>query len=514
MLLLLAILVVNYFAAGETVLWFAAWVTPMLVVWAMRSYRRWYQYWLVWLALYLGSVFNQQGMTPLPPPVEVIFIGFTVFVALIPFWLDRHFYRREQSFIATLVLPTSMVLIDLFNSLTSPWGSWGSIAYTQADNHALIQLASIAGIYGITFLIYWTATVVPYLYRPLTQRRMPAPAWLYLLVLAAVLVYGSVRAVPQTDGGPRVASIVKSNFELIPSVYRDYSGESLAIPRTISQADPLMAKIGPAMQDFFQNPSTEKYAATREQLLQIQNQAFALAQQAAAEGAQLLVWYEGQFYTFADGEQALIERGRAFASSKQVMLMMPMAVIDSDKIGKAAFYMKNQIVIIDRNGEVIEIYHKARPVPGAEPVQPGGDKLPLIEMDKTRLVPVICYDADFPELISQVGRQQADLLIIPSGDWYQIRKTHSNMARFRAIENGVIVVRPANNGMNAIIGPDGRVLASRNYFEEHDNMIVQTLPLPQGQTFYSHYPQLFSYFSALLALSLLVYYLLVARRNK
>ena len=70
----------------------------------------------------------------------------------------------------------------------------------------------------------------------------------------------------------------------------------------------------------------------------------------------------------------------------------------------------------------------------------------------------ICFDADFPEFIRQAGLGSADLLIVPANEWREIKNLHAQMAAFRAIENGVPLIRPAASGISTAVDPWGRVL--------------------------------------------------------
>jgi len=505
--ILLLIFVTNLYVSGDTVFWPLAWVLPIILVWGFRHYPRWYFFWLFVLVLGVSNVFIMQGMTPLPRPVETVFHLLTTLISLLPFWLDRLYNRRVRGVVGSLLLPTSMVLLEYANTMASPWGSWGSIAYTQADNLVIAQFASVLGIYGITFLIYWTAALLNYWLEQGSLRKVRISLLAYLVVMVLVIGYGLVQL--QASGKTqqvKVAAIVQSNFEVMRSIYQDYSGEALVIERTVSQADPVMAKLGPAMQDFFGHPMDAKYLATRKLLNHIEEQAFKQGARAVEQGAQIVSWFEGQFYTFTDQENALIERGREFAREHQVSLLMPMAVIAPDKLGKEAFFMKNQIVVIGSSGELVYTYHKAKPVPGAEPVKPGDGVIPVLTLAGARISPVICYDADFPDFMKQVGINNTQILFIPSGDWFDIKQTHHNMARFRAIENGVNVIRPANNGITSFIDSNGRIVEQIDYFEEPNHTLLTEVSLSSRATWFQNISQVFIGLLAVSFLMLVFYY--------
>jgi apolipoprotein N-acyltransferase len=68
-----------------------------------------------------------------------------------------------------------------------------------------------------------------------------------------------------------------------------------------------------------------------------------------------------------------------------------------------------------------------RPVPGPEAaMQIRGDrKLRSLDTPYGRLSSVICFDADFPQLLRQAGALGTDILLDPSNDWRAIDSWHT-----------------------------------------------------------------------------------------
>ena len=66
---------------------------------------------------------------------------------------------------------------------------------------------------------------------------------------------------------------------------------------------------------------------------------------------------------------------------------------------------------------------------------------------------VICYDLDYPAVIQQTGMNGTGLLLVPSKDWFEIDPIHSQMAVFRAIENGMSLVRQTDAGLSIAVDP-------------------------------------------------------------
>ena len=75
---------------------------------------------------------------------------------------------------------------------------------------------------------------------------------------------------------------------------------------------------------------------------------------------------------------------------------------------------------------------------------------------------LICYEAIFPGAVVQ-GRERPGILINVTNDgWFGNTtgpRQHFHQARVRAVEEGLPLIRAANNGISALIDADGRVIA-------------------------------------------------------
>jgi apolipoprotein N-acyltransferase len=80
---------------------------------------------------------------------------------------------------------------------------------------------------------------------------------------------------------------------------------------------------------------------------------------------------------------------------------------------------------------------------------------------------------------------KSDLLIAPSNDWPEIKKTHAKMARLRAIENGISLLRPASSGLSTAVDPYGNIVSSVDDFKSNGAPLVAVLPMGSVQTLYT-----------------------------
>jgi apolipoprotein N-acyltransferase len=140
----------------------------------------------------------------------------------------------------------------------------------------------------------------------------------------------------------------------------------------------------------------------------------------------------------------------------------------------------NSLAVIDGSGRILESFDKFHLVPFGEYV-PLARYLPLDRLvggvgalssgtgprtlDLPGLPPVsplICYEAIFPGDVIEPGRRPGWLLAITNDAWFGISTgpyQHFAIARVRAVEQGMPLIRAANTGISGVVDPYGRVLA-------------------------------------------------------
>ena len=68
--------------------------------------------------------------------------------------------RRLSGALRTLIFPCAVTAVDFLNTLINPLAAGGSLAYSQPDQLPLQQIVAITGMWGLTFLIAWSAAAV------------------------------------------------------------------------------------------------------------------------------------------------------------------------------------------------------------------------------------------------------------------------------------------------------------------------------------------------------------------
>ncbi|HZB96843.1 MAG TPA: nitrilase-related carbon-nitrogen hydrolase [Herpetosiphonaceae bacterium] len=469
----------------------AAWIGPLFTLRFMRRYRPVRGAVIVWMVSSAVGIFANKGFVPLPLAGHLIFTPAASLVAVLPYLADRILAPRIKGFRSTLVLPLAYTTLDYAQSFFLN-GTILSPAYTQAGNLPLIQIASVTGVWGITFLLYWFAPVVSWLWDRAgvagLRGRSMAGAYAYAIIMASVLCFGTVRLLlPRpTQTTVRAAGISVDNLAAARAAYGVLYSKPLALPAEIAPGDPALTQAYLALDAFFQHPDEPKYTPVHRTLDRLYDELFALSEREAGAGAKIIAWSEANAWVLKPDEAALIERGRRFARGKQVYLYMTLATFTP---GAAPFTgeratMENKIVAIGPDGNVLSTYLKTKLPVGERSVR-GDGRIPVQQTPYGALAAAICYDLDTPEFVRQVGQAEAGLMLVPSGDWKAATPWHPQLAKLRAIENGFALLRPVSNGLFLAADQYGRTLGTLDYFSTPVRAMAVTVPVEHVATVYT-----------------------------
>lgn len=119
--------------------------------------------------------------------------------------------------------------------------------------------------------------------------------------------------------------------------------------------------------------------------------------------------------------------------------------------------------------------------------------------------PLICYEIIFPNKVVNKHKKRPDYIVTITNDgWYGDSagpRQHFEQARFRAIEQGIPVLRSANTGISGIIDAYGKVIAKQPLMTRGE--VISALPMPLEKiTLYGQYGDLIYILSILSGLIL------------
>lgn len=215
----------------------------------------------------------------------------------------------------------------------------------------------------------------------------------------------------------------------------------------------------------------------------------------------LIVWPETSVPVLLENAAPALEMIAGAAAGSPVVLGI-------QRTEGARFF--NSMIHLDQSGQVSGLYDKHHLVPFGEYVPlgdlaarfgiygmapqlgagfsagPGPEVMDLGGLGKA--LPLICYEAVFPQDVGGAGERPDILLQITNDAWFGKHSgpyQHLAQAQMRAIEQGLPMIRAANTGISAMIDPWGRITAQLALGQA--GFVDAELPEPGAPTFYSRF---------------------------
>jgi len=401
--------------------------------------------------------------------------GLLIVLQTAPFVADRLLVSRSAGLLGglpgTLVFPVVTVTGEFLFRLVTQFGDYGALGSTQHGVLPLIQLSSVTGVYGVSFVVAWFASVANWAwgrdFRWSVIRRNVA---IYLGVLALVLVAGGVRLLffAPTTHTVRVAGISASaSAEAASTTALKGLDADYWRPHDLAAADPA------AVRGAFAPVSDDLVAATA---------------RAARAGAKIIVWPETDAEIRAADLPALMNRVTVIARRANVYIDVGFALYTGQEP-----YVRNVTKLVTPRGRVAWTYDKTHPTP-MEPMEPGDGNVPIADSAYGRLANVICYDADFPGLMRQAAGKDTAIMLVPANDWPGFANLHAQKAVFRAVANGYTIVRQSVHGVSTAVDAQGRILARADYYTTDRQTMVAAVPVqPRVGTVYGAVGDVFAW---------------------
>lgn len=138
----------SIFVSGRWTIAAAGWLAPLFLLHYAHAALFWPALFGLWLAVALAIGIANWRVIPVPVfiyPLVVLFLSASL---VLPYLVERLLAPSLPGFLSTLVFPLAWTAMEYLGARSNPFGTWGSLAYTQAGNRPLLQLASVAGLWG------------------------------------------------------------------------------------------------------------------------------------------------------------------------------------------------------------------------------------------------------------------------------------------------------------------------------------------------------------------------------
>ena len=287
------------FTAWQTVIPLAAWLAPVLLMRFARTQRAAIGLALVVLVNCVAQMVAWRNDF-FGGPANVMTYSLNVVIGVLfslGYITDRLLASRLSPLLRTLVFPATVVGVEYLLTLVSPIAAGGSLAYSQPGNLPLLQLASLTGMWGPTFLIAWCAPAVNGWWEEGFELRRARSAVLpFALTLVLALLFGGVRLAfsPQNGGVVRVAALSPQESHFGPME----TGSHQLQPGTPAERATARAL----------------YARNLDDLI-------ARTRQAADAGAKIVGWPENAVFLLKEDEGAVIDRLGRLAAEADIYLV-------------------------------------------------------------------------------------------------------------------------------------------------------------------------------------------------
>ena len=389
---------------------------------------------------------------------------------------------------ALLISPAAWVAVELARTRISGF-PWDLLGTTQVDNISLARIATVTGVYGLSFEIMIVSSAWAAVF--LVRREKRNPLLLAAIAATVVLQVGSIVPVPALPTN-KTATLVQADVPILEGAdwTRDYFTTTLNELSAIS----LSSRVHP----------------------------------------DLIVWPESPAPFYAGDPVFRNAVSNVARQANTWVLAGAIGLENATQAPEQATRMYNSAELVSPSGEWVGRYDKVHLVPFGEYVpfknlfafaggltkevgdfSSGLSREPLAA-DGSKLGVFICYESIFPDEVRRFAEHGAQVLVNVSNDgWYGdsgAYAQHLKQARMRAVENDRWLLRDTNTGVTASIDPYGRVVASVP--RKIRTALQAPYALSNATTFYSRHGDWFAYACAIITAGALIMGLAVRQRPR
>ncbi len=399
-------------------------------------------------------------------------LGLPAYLALFPalgFALARLIWTPDLTRILALAVCLTASEWLRGHALTGfPWNTFG---YALSQPLALAQSASLLGLWGMTLVAIAIFASPAVLIDGKSWRdnwRMPAAAATLLVLMGG---FGAIRLGlhPTALVGDLKLRIMQPNLQ--QDVKFNYGAKADVMRRYLTLSDRASGPRATGVRD-----------------------------------TNILIWPESAFPFFLTREPDALAQIADLLSPGTVLITGSVRAPDGPRnVPITRAY--NSIYVIDHDGSVLSVYDKLHLVPFGEylPFQEWMERIGLEQLTRVqggfiagsarhnlhvshapRVLPLICYEAIFPGDILGTDERPGWIVNLTNDGWFGISTgphQHLQQAQWRAIEQGLPLVRSANTGISAVIDPAGRIVAQLPLGAE--GVLDSALPVALQPTVYA-----------------------------
>jgi apolipoprotein N-acyltransferase len=376
----------------------------------------------------------------LPKPLAILdTLLIPVIFALIVL-ASRKIQRVTNSDFSVLAFPVLFTGYEYLLFTFSPDGTASSIAYTQSNYLAVIQIASLTGILGISFLLCFVPSMVARIWYNLKQKKNNSALLSVLsIVLAAVFVFGLMRLREPQKGKTLDLGLAVINESAYKGVYQH----------------------------------------DRQKELQLTDLYLEAVRHLADQGAKIILLPEKAIVVNDSDCDFILQQFAHLAADRRIQIIL------AGTKQKTGYYLNNAWVISD-HGVFLADYQKVNLFEGEvfDGCKPG-KTIGIYRLDTLHEGVAICKDMDFQQYILGYSKKGPAVLYVPAWDFIQDGWLHARMAILRSVEGGFSLVRNAREGRLTCSDWRGMVVAETISEPGIQTELLGTLSVDTQPTIYA-----------------------------
>mgnify|MGYP003950840253 FL=1 len=369
-------------------------------------------------------------------PIALIFIPLFLglFMAFTILFIGPHL---KFSFSSIVLFSTSLAFSDylrakLFTGF--PWNLW---VYSSSTINEFLQILNIVGLYSLNLLVITLYTLPIIFFLSLSKLRKLIIFTTTVFLIFVLFIFGNYEINKNKKNLDVVdnkiyVKIISPNFDLKYGL-------------SVEQIEERLKKLIK-----YSNPIKDKET--------------------------LFIWPEGVFSGYSYDE-ILIFKNIVFNNFSDKHLI----IFGANKLDQKSGKYFNSMLVVNNNLKIIQSYNKTKLVPfgefvpfenflnkfGFKKITEGhgsflkGNKNENILIDKLNILPLICYEVIFTDLIQKSNVETNLIINISEDGWFGNTigpDQHFTKSIFRAIENNTFLLRSTNKGISAIIDNKGKII--------------------------------------------------------
>jgi apolipoprotein N-acyltransferase len=453
-----------FWGTGLHPLWWLDWFAPVPVLLMAPRLSAGQSFLIAAIAWFAGAWNMWHYLRLVELPIALVLASFILPACV--FGLSamafRYFLRRGDPWRAVLIFPAIWVSYEYIAEMSSPHSTFGNLGYTQMNFLPIVQIASLTGIWGISFCLFLFAGALAMSLSPETKSGNRARVPQYVAIfLIAVLVYSFW----WLRSGPARQHVVE------------------------------VALMGTGSGHHFPEDDSATLALLRSYLEKIDT--------GAAQGAGVIVLPEKIGVVSDQGTAAVDALFQATAARAHAFIVVG---VDRGTQTQRA----NEARVYSPAGTLAGVYDKHHLIPRIEDVDKPGSGRTVFDQPSGIWGVEVCKDMDFPRLSRQYGHDGVGLLLVPAWDFVIDGWLHGRMAILRGVESGFSIARAAKQGRLTLTDDRGRVLAEQNGETAFSASVVADVPVSHDVTLYDLWGNWFAW----LVLAALAAMLLTAFRRR